>query len=178
MASRTIVEGDLNKNVGSTKIETAGGGSLPTFSTPSASSNRAEIDLAAANKTQIFRPDNQTVNERRLIGWLYTFSRKTTGEFFVLYEGKNTIGSSKDNDIVLDDPSVSANHCYILHRANTKSNFLKDEGSTNGTFINGEELFDAQKAVTDGDEIKIASITCGIRLVKEALPSPAMAQNK
>lgn len=166
--SRTLVEGDLNKprrDTAATQIESVTSGTLPSFKdTASGSSGRA------AHHTQIMRPEApEAVAERKLIGWLYTFQRKPTGEFYVLYEGRTTIGSDRSNDIVLDDPSVSKHHCFIVHRASKKT-FVKDEGSTNGTFVNGEELIGTEKLVTDGDEIKIANIVCTLRLVKEAMP--------
>lgn len=173
--TRTLVEGDLNKprrDNAATQIESTSSGTLPSFKdTASTGTHRPHNQ-----HTQIYRPDDSIApSDRKLIGWLYTFSRKPTGEFFVLYEGKTTIGSDRSNDVVLSDPNVSAKHCFIVHRA-SKQTFVKDEGSTNGTFVNGEELVDSKKLITDGDEVKIANIVCTVRLVKEAMPAPAPAQ--
>lgn len=45
------------------------------------------------------------------------------------------IGRSHENDIVIDDPSVSRQHASIW--INNSEYSLQDNGSSNGTFING-----------------------------------------
>ena len=45
-----------------------------------------------------------------------------------------TIGAMEDNDLVLDDDTVSRNHCRITREGDQY--LLIDNGSTNGTFIN------------------------------------------
>jgi len=175
--TRTVVEGDLKnpkKNDPlATKIETASGATLPTFgaSTQDGKNERRE----RGDATQFFRPEDAQSPDRvarKLVGWLYSFALSPAGEYHALYEGRTTIGSGRANDIVINDPNVSAKHCFIVHR-NTKKTFVKDEGSTNGTFVNGEELVGSEKLITDGDEIKIAHIPWTVRLVKEAIPAPA-----
>jgi len=46
------------------------------------------------------------------------------------------IGRSPFCDIVLDHPAVSELHCQLEHR--DEGYWLEDQGSTNGTFINGK----------------------------------------
>jgi len=49
-----------------------------------------------------------------------------------------TIGSKDDNDLVLDDDTVSRRHCRIVQH---EDSFVADDlGSTNGTFINGVRI--------------------------------------
>ncbi|MFW6050773.1 MAG: sigma 54-interacting transcriptional regulator [Myxococcota bacterium] len=45
------------------------------------------------------------------------------------------IGKSRENDLVLDDPTVSRVHCEILR--DPKGFLLRDLGSTNGTLLDG-----------------------------------------
>ena len=45
-----------------------------------------------------------------------------------------TVGAMDDNDLILDDETVSRYHCRIYHEGNAY--VLQDLGSTNGTFIN------------------------------------------
>ncbi len=49
-----------------------------------------------------------------------------------------TIGSKDDNDVVLDDETVSRRHCRIAQR---DEHFVaEDLGSTNGTYVNGVRI--------------------------------------
>jgi DNA-binding NtrC family response regulator len=61
------------------------------------------------------------------------------------------IGSSSDNDVVLDDPSVSRWHCRLLPgRAGFE---VEDLVSTNGTFVNGVRV--VRSAVPIGSELRL-----------------------
>lgn len=62
-----------------------------------------------------------------------------------------TIGRSRDNDIVLDNPGVSSRHAVVETRGNT--HMLVDKGSTNGTFINNKRIKEQELAFRD--EIQI-----------------------
>ena len=61
---------------------------------------------------------------------------------------KITIGRSSDSDIVIDNKLASRQHAVIQKIKNEY--YLKDEGSTNGTFLNG-------KAIPDGKYVKLHS---------------------
>lgn len=52
--------------------------------------------------------------------------------------GKLTFGRNPDNQVTIQEKSVSGRHC-TLYRENGRL-FLRDEGSTNGTFLNGQRL--------------------------------------
>ena len=66
-----------------------------------------------------------------------------------------TIGRAPSNHIVIDDPTVSAEHASL-----TKSPIgycLKDLGSTNGTQVNGLSIAEAE--LKDGAEIRFGYVT-------------------
>jgi hypothetical protein len=48
------------------------------------------------------------------------------------------LGRSTENDIVLNDPSVSRHHAVILKTDNEY--FVTDLGSSNGTYVNGRQI--------------------------------------
>jgi len=65
------------------------------------------------------------------------------------------IGSAPTNQIVIDHPTVSAQHAVLLRTGGSYS--LKDLNSTNGTRINGDFVTDAE--LKDGDTIRFGSVT-------------------
>ncbi len=66
----------------------------------------------------------------------------------------NSLGRHPDNTIQLLDRIVSKNHCMI--DAEGGKYILKDQGSLNGTYINGERV-QGQKPLKPGDEITLGS---------------------
>jgi pSer/pThr/pTyr-binding forkhead associated (FHA) protein len=53
-------------------------------------------------------------------------------------KGTINIGRARDNQIVLDDPTVSRHHAWI--KAEGESFVVFDVGSANGTFVNDEQV--------------------------------------
>ena len=64
------------------------------------------------------------------------------------------IGRAALNHIVIDNPSVSAQHAILARVADTYR--LKDLHSTNGTQINGVPVTDTK--LKDGDKIRFGSV--------------------
>ena len=90
---------------------------------------------------------------RRLVGWLVTYSLDPLGVDFKIYEGKNSIGRDINCNITINDKMVSSRHATLLFRANKYR--IKDELSSHGTFVNGEDIDDENFELQDGDIIKI-----------------------
>ena len=65
------------------------------------------------------------------------------------------IGRAPLNHIVIDDPTVSAQHAVLLRTGDSYS--LKDLNSTNGTQINDDFVTEAE--LKDGDTIRFGSVT-------------------
>ena len=63
------------------------------------------------------------------------------------------IGRGPDCDIILPDRVVSRHHAVIERRDGDY--FIWDDGSKNGTFVNGEPVTEPRQLI-DGDEIQIA----------------------
>ncbi|HEY3766121.1 MAG TPA: FHA domain-containing protein [Gaiellales bacterium] len=70
---------------------------------------------------------------------------------FPLEHRTATIGRHEDNDIVLAGPTVSARHATL--RRETVGVVLEDEGSLNGTFVNGQLI--QQHLLESGDQIQV-----------------------
>ncbi len=69
------------------------------------------------------------------------------GVYFI--DERASVGRSEDSDIFLVDPSVSRNHAEIVIDRGTVT--LRDFGSTNGTFVNGERV--TERRLAPGDEV-------------------------
>ncbi len=59
-----------------------------------------------------------------------------------LKPGTNLLGRGFANDFKIDDPSVSGSHCQIIVQGD--SAFIKDLGSTNGTFVDRAPVREAE----------------------------------
>jgi hypothetical protein len=80
---------------------------------------------------------------------------KEPGRIYEIRKESLSIGRSRDSDIFLEDLAVSRLHASILNMGN--GNYaLKDEGSANGTKINGQLLNKYQtQPLQDGDRIQL-----------------------
>jgi pSer/pThr/pTyr-binding forkhead associated (FHA) protein len=72
-------------------------------------------------------------------------------ERFDLAARSTRIGRHEENDIVLAGPTVSARHATI--RREPVGTVIEDDGSLNGTFVNGELV--QQQLLEAGDRIQI-----------------------
>ena len=73
------------------------------------------------------------------------------GSRFLLTDS-STIGRSPDSDVFLDDVTVSRKHAVVSFSKSGAFN-VKDLGSLNGTYVNGQPVVDV--LLSSGDEIQI-----------------------
>jgi pSer/pThr/pTyr-binding forkhead associated (FHA) protein len=69
---------------------------------------------------------------------LVVLSEGLTGQSYELKVDKTTIGRVDDNTFQIAQPSISSHHCEVLLRGNDV--VIKDLNSTNGTFINNQQV--------------------------------------
>jgi pSer/pThr/pTyr-binding forkhead associated (FHA) protein len=74
------------------------------------------------------------------------------GSTFLLDQGTTTVGRSTEGDVFLDDVTVSRKHAIFERRAGGAW-FVRDVGSLNGTYVNGEQVDETKLA--SGDEVQI-----------------------
>ncbi len=79
-----------------------------------------------------------------------SFNGKILGEY-PLNKERITIGRHPDNDIHIDNLSVSSHHALVLTILN--DSFLEDLDSTNGTLVNAKPV--KKHALKDGDVVTI-----------------------
>jgi hypothetical protein len=102
--------------------------------------------------------------ERRITGVLVTFSHRYQGELFILYEGRNVVGSGSSCDVSINsDRLMSGEHAMILCRAGRDE--LHDMLSTNGTFLNEEYVGRKGADLADGAMIRTGSTVFEFRKI-------------
>ena len=67
----------------------------------------------------------------------------------------NSLGRNVNNTIFIEDDFASANHAMLTFRG--RSWFIEDQGSTNGTYVNGHRI-DRPVALSYGDELTIGRV--------------------
>lgn len=77
-----------------------------------------------------------------------------TGRSFELKAERSTVGRLEDNNFQIPAPSISGHHCEILLRGSEV--VVKDLDSTNGTFINGEQVTELVLQV--GQTVRFGSV--------------------
>lgn len=106
---------------------------------------------------------------------LVVLTQSMAGRSVDLASERTTIGRVEENNFQISEPSVSSRHCEILLRGNDV--VVKDLGSTNGTFINGERITD-EGVLKPGQTLRLGNVelkldTPGAPGAPAAAPSPA-----
>ncbi|HEY5704485.1 MAG TPA: FHA domain-containing protein [Terrimicrobiaceae bacterium] len=96
---------------------------------------------------------------------LHIFLSKDNPINFDLGEERATIGRLAHNMLQIDEVSVSSHHADIFLKEGRYH--LQDTGSTNGTFVNGEQITNA--VLRNGDEVRFGSVE-GLFVSEEEAP--------
>lgn len=82
-----------------------------------------------------------------------------------------SVGRTKENDLWLDDPSVSKIHAALVLNSE-KQLMVADTGSTNGTFINDQRIaYGRAFVIKDGDKLKFGTVEVALEhVVNETSP--------
>lgn len=140
-------------------------GPMPTAAVPQPGGGAAPVAAAAAPGTA------------RIVGWMVSYDRNVAGQDYVLRAGRNRIGRGRDNEVsVFFEAKASDLHATIIWRSGNAA--VKDEGSTNGTLINGEDIGIAQvQTLQSGDTLTIGGSTFVVFLVDSRLARQTWPQS-
>jgi DNA-binding response OmpR family regulator len=81
------------------------------------------------------------------------------------------IGRDATSDVQIDDRQVSRRHAEL--NRTPQGYTIRDMGSKNGTFLNGEPIFDEPRLVRTGDEIGIA-LCAKLTFIEDDATAPVM----
>jgi two-component system, cell cycle response regulator len=95
-------------------------------------------------------PDDSPSNDCLVV--IYTAEPGLLGKRFVLDKSPTRLGRGADSQIVLEGDSVSRRHAHLERRAGAW--YVVDDGSTNGTYVN-EEQISREQLLVNGDRIKV-----------------------
>jgi len=99
---------------------------------------------------------------------LVVLSEGFAGRSHELKADKTTIGRVEDNALQISEPSVSSHHCEILLRG---SDFIvKDLNSTNGTFINGQQV--TESPLKPGQILRLGQVELRLESPETAAAAP------
>ncbi|MGD0206736.1 MAG: FHA domain-containing protein [Verrucomicrobiota bacterium] len=93
-----------------------------------------------------------------------------TGRAHELNVDRTTIGRVEDNMFQIAESSVSSHHCEVLLRGSDV--VIKDLNSTNGTFINGEQI--TERVLKSGQTLRLGQVELKLETEKAA-SAPASA---
>jgi PAS domain-containing protein len=87
------------------------------------------------------------------------------GTVFRLQEGENSVGRQLGNTVVLPSTQVSKRHCVLV--ASNGKIIVKDQGSSNGTFVNGSLAM--SKELKSGDRIGVGEFILQLTAARQKL---------
>lgn len=83
------------------------------------------------------------------------------------------IGRETDSDVQIDDRQVSRRHAQITHT--DQGYTLRDLGSKNGTYLNGEVVTQEPRLIRNGDEVSIA-LCAKLTFIEDDATAPVMSR--
>ena len=93
------------------------------------------------------------MTNKREIPRLIVVSGPASGEVFLLESDEVVLGRDPANAVTIADPSLSRRHCAVVRSAEGWT--VRDLGSFNGTFVNGEPVF--ERVLSHADRLRIAA---------------------
>lgn len=75
-----------------------------------------------------------------------------------------TLGRDKDCEIRINSPTVSRRHAQVSFRGSPPRAFVKDLGTRNGTYVNGERLA-SDRELADRDLVRLGDVTAVYRFL-------------
>jgi hypothetical protein len=97
--------------------------------------------------------------------WLQADGGPQSGRWFSIEAAEYWIGALELNNLALDDATVSGHHACIAYDSGTLT--IWDHNSTNGTFINGQQVSGSRRMLRPGDRVRIGQTTFTLLRTRE-----------
>ena len=147
----------------------------PAFTAPPAATS-ADMGATAAGPAGTFAPANapsatmaMQPDVARSMAWVVVTRGPSEGKSMQLKEGDNTIGRALDNDLQIDDASVSRSHAMLSVKEGEFT--LVDLGSASGTRIGDYRI--SGRRVSAGGVITVGRTTLGLMNVDVTHGTPS-----
>lgn len=114
--------------------------------------NEPDLIPAADEKTVLIPEQGPS------FAWLVELGEPRRGHLHALDPGEMQLGRAQENDIVLEDESISRFHarCYSEPGERGRHFFVQDLASANGVFVNGERV--VQRELVDDDHLRLGAV--------------------
>ena len=112
--------------------------------------NRAPEDDSGEDKTGVLDGQTGVLHENTKKAWLVHES----GNRITINKNRFLIGKAQGVDYRINNNTVSRNHCRILTSGDDF--YVEDLGSTNGTYIDGEQIGNVPTKITNGQQLVIS----------------------
>lgn len=112
--------------------------------------------LANVAATQMAKPEDIS---KGILSLLFEFDELQVSTLPPMSDAETlSVGRLPDCDLVIDHKSVSKRHADLRWDAKQRKCFVKDLGSTNGTFLNSSLLVRKEAALRDGDIVSFGEV--------------------
>ena len=91
-------------------------------------------------------------------------------ESVALGDTEITVGRQAGNELVIDDQSMSRKHAVIS--ATEEGHTVRDLGSRNGTWLNGNRITEKPQLLRHGDEVRLGRHALTLRYLTEEATVP------
>ncbi|HVQ55777.1 MAG TPA: FHA domain-containing protein [Pyrinomonadaceae bacterium] len=107
----------------------------------------------------------------------YSFGGNPFQKELRVKEGKRlSVGRTKENDLSIDDPSISKYHASLMLDAQGILH-VADTGSTNGTFVNGERIaYGKAVAVSERDKVRFGLVEAQFQSPRKAVVTEVLPE--
>ena len=111
----------------------------------------------------------------REVAMLFVHEGNSPKTQWPLTQKNHVIGRDAESDIQIDERQVSRQHAEIAYTPQVYT--LRDLGSKNGTFMNGQAISQEPQPIRDGDEIGIA-LCARLTFVAEDATAPRVVVSR